>query len=232
MNVPNIGRFVAAAVVTAWALLIAPVPSVSAVSSASAGSCPDIEVLFARGTGEPPGVGGIGRAFVDSLRSKVEPKSMAVYAVDYPATTDFPTAMSGIDDASSHIEHTAANCSDTKMVLGGFSQGAAIMGFVTSASVPDGAPGDAPHPMPLDVANHVVAVALFGLPSAQFMDSIGQPPIVIGPVYAAKTTQLCAAGDPVCDGGGDWTAHNSYANDGMVDQAASFVASQLNPTTP
>ncbi|MFW3112630.1 putative cutinase [Mycobacterium haemophilum DSM 44634] len=187
-------------------------------------------MVFARGTGEPPGVGGIGQTFVDSLRSKVGGKSMTVYGVNYPASTDFLTAMSGIDDAGSHVEHMAAGCPNTKMVLGGFSQGAAVMGFVTSAAIPDGAPSDAPKPMPPDIADHVAAVVLFGMPSEGFMNSIGAPPIAIGPLYAPRTTQLCASGDPVCSGGGDWAAHNSYVDDGMVEQAADFAASRLQAT--
>ena len=51
-------------------LLGAPVPS------ASAQPCPDVEVIFARGTGEPPGVGGVGQAFVDALRSEAGGKSV------------------------------------------------------------------------------------------------------------------------------------------------------------
>jgi cutinase len=113
------------------------------------------------------------------------------------------------------------------MVLGGFSQGAAVKGFVTSAAIPDAAHADAPKLMSPDVANHVAAVALFGTPSNRFMNQIGAPPIAIGPLYIPKTTQLCAAGDPVCSDGGDWAAHNSYTNDGMVDGAASFVAGHL-----
>ena len=215
---------------TTCALLIAPAPSASAVPSASNGSCPDVEVVFARGTSEPPGVGATGQAFVDSLRSKIGPKSMSVYAVDYPATMDFPTAMSGIEDAGRHVQRMAADCPKTKMVLGGFSQGAAIMGFVTSAAIPDGAPADTPRPMSADVANHVAAVTLFGTPSAQFMSSIGQPPIGIGPLYAAKTTELCSAGDPICSGGGDWGAHDGYPNDPTVHQAATFAADRINQT--
>ncbi|MDT5225019.1 MAG: cutinase, partial [Mycobacterium sp.] len=38
---------------------------------AAASACPDVEVVFARGTTEPPGVGGIGQAFVDSVRSNL-----------------------------------------------------------------------------------------------------------------------------------------------------------------
>jgi hypothetical protein len=221
-------RFACAALVTIWALATAPAPDVSAAPSVSAAGCPDVEVVFARGTGEPAGVGEIGQTFVDSLRSKIGPKSMAVYAVNYPATMDFPTAIDGINDARVHVEHTAATCPNTKMVLGGFSQGAAVMGFVTSAAVPDGAPSGAPRPMPPDVANHVAAVALFGTPSSNFMNSVGAPPLVIGPLYMAKTTELCAAGDPVCSDGGDWAAHSAYTDDGMVDQAATFAASHLN----
>ncbi|KAS32779.1 cutinase Cut1, partial [Mycobacterium tuberculosis TKK_03_0096] len=111
--------------------------------------------------------------------------------------------------------------------LGGFSQGAAVMGFVTAAAIPDGAPLDAPRPMPPEVADHVAAVTLFGMPSVAFMHSIGAPPIVIGPLYAEKTIQLCAPGDPVCSSGGNWAAHNGYADDGMVEQAAVFAAGRL-----
>lgn len=95
----NICRFVGAPMVTTWALLFAPVPAASADPpdpTVSDGACPDVEVVFARGTGEPPGVGGIGEDFIDALRSKIGEKSMGVYGVDYPATTDFPTAMAGI----------------------------------------------------------------------------------------------------------------------------------------
>ncbi|OSC39914.1 cutinase family protein [Mycobacterium decipiens] len=214
--------------VTTWALLFAPALSASAEPSASAGACPDVEVVFARGTGEPPGVGVIGEDFVDALRSKIGGKSMKVYGVDYPATTDFPTALAGIDDAGTHVEQTAASCPKTKLVLGGFSQGAAVMGFVTSAAIPEGAPVDAPRPMPPEVADHVAAVTLFGMPSVQFMNSIGAPPIVIGPLYAEKTIQLCAPDDPVCSSGGNWAAHNGYADDGLVEQAAAFAASRLS----
>ena len=40
------------------------------VPFAGADCCPDIEMVFARGTGEPPVVGSVGQAFIDSLRSK------------------------------------------------------------------------------------------------------------------------------------------------------------------
>jgi cutinase len=210
--------------VTTWALLIAP----TGIPSASAGPCPDVEVVYARGTNEPPGVGGIGQAFVDSLRAQVGTKSVGVYAVNYPASTDFPTGVDGINDASAHVQYMAATCPNTRMVLGGFSQGAAVIGFATADVVPDGVvASDVPKPMPPAVADHVAAVALFGKPSDRFMRAIGQPPIAIGPLYKAKTTNLCASDDPVCSDGGDWAAHGLYAEDGMVGQAATFAASRV-----
>jgi cutinase len=196
--------------------------------TASAAPCPDVEVVFARGTFAPQGLGGIGQEFVDSVRAKVGTKSVGVYAVVYPASTNFPSAVDGIRDAANHIEGMAASCPNTKMVLGGYSQGAAVVGFVTANAVPGGVdPADVPKPMPASVADHVAAVAMLGTPDTQFMDMIGQPPVTVGPLYAGKAIQLCAPGDPICSDGDDGAAHTSYTKIGLTDQAAAFVASKV-----
>lgn len=91
------------------ALLLGPA-LVGPAAPAAADSCPDVEVVFARGTSEPPGVGRIGQSFVDTLRSRLAAKSVGVYPVNYPATTDFPTAADGISDAGAHVQQMAANC--------------------------------------------------------------------------------------------------------------------------
>jgi cutinase len=231
MSARHIARLLAAVVATTWALVNAPVPSASAQPSATVQPCPDVEVVFARGTYEPPGVGGVGQEFVDALRTQVGERSLGVYAVNYPASTDFPTAVDGVRDASAHIRSTAANCPDTKIVLGGFSQGAAVMGFVTSAAVPDGIPDgvtNIPEVMPPEVADRVAAVALFGRPSNQFMSLIGAPPVAIGPLYADKTIDLCVDNDPICANQGDGANHNLYGVNGMVGEAAAFAVSRLD----
>ena len=146
-------------------------------------------MVFARGTTEAPGLGPTGDAFVDSLRPLVGTKSLGVYPVDYPATTDFPRAIDGVQDASAHIESMAANCPNTSIVLGGFSQGAAVAGFVTANAVPDGAPDFTPNPMPADVAKHVAAVALFGKPNDRFMHAINQPDVNVGPLVRRQDRQ-------------------------------------------
>jgi cutinase len=219
----HIADAIGAAAVAVCAIQVAPIPA------AHAAPCPDAEIVFARGTTEAPGVGPTGEAFVEALRSQVGGKSVGVYAVNYPATTDFPTAVNGIADARAHVLSTVANCPRTKMVLGGFSQGAAVMGFVTADVVPDGVSAlDVPEPMPPEVADHVAAVALFGKPSTRFMRAIREPEIAIGPNYVAKTIDLCVPDDLVCTSDGrSFAAHQLYAETGMAAQAAAFAASQL-----
>jgi cutinase len=218
----QLARLFGVAAVTTGALLATPIPS------ASAQPCPDVEVVFARGTFEPPGVGGIGRSFVDAVRAQATGKTVSVYPVNYPASTDFRTAVQGIRDAANRVEATAAGCPDTKIVLGGFSQGAAVAGFVTSEAVPNGADAEeVPDPLPPEVADHIVAVALFGKPSPKFMQLIDTPPVEIGNLYAAKTIDLCVANDPICADNGDGANHSLYNVNGMTDRAAAFAVSKL-----
>jgi hypothetical protein len=225
MRVRRIALFVVPAV-AGLAPLFAPAPP------ASAQPCPDVDLVFARGTTEDPGVGPTGEAFVNSLRPRLGPKSMTVYPVAYPASMDFHAALDGINDASAHIRSITASCPDTKLVLGGFSQGAAVTGFVTANVIPDGAPTGVPNPLPAEVADHVAAVALFGKPNARFMEAINEPQIVVGPLYTGKTIDLCVPDDAICSSGTDFNAHTQYAETGLVDQAAGFVSSRLLASLP
>ncbi len=209
-----IAGFLAAGVVIAGAVLNAAI----SIPSAAAAPCPDVEVVFARGTTEPPGVGGVGQAFVDSLRQQAGGRSVGVYAVNYPATDDFrPSIRAGAGDASGRVQYMAANCPNTRMVLGGYSQGAAVMDVITSQ-------------MPPEVANHVAAVAVFGnpSPSGTFMRRLSADALPgIGPLYIPKTIDLCMPGDPICTTGFSMGPHVQYVQSGMTSQAASFAASRL-----
>lgn len=228
-------RLSAPAAVAAWGLS-AWLLSDSGAPAASAQPCPAVEVVFARGTGEPPGVGPTGQAFVDNLQQRVGPRSFGVYPVNYPANDQWDTAIDGIRDAADHVVATASNCPQTKMVLGGYSQGAAVMGFVTSPAVPDGVdPATVPKPLDPSVANHVAAVILFGTPNERAMNFLHEPPIAIGPAYQGKTLQLCAFEDPVCSDGMNFAAYDSYTDDTtMIDQGAAFAADRVQgrPSTP
>jgi cutinase len=183
---------------------------------ANAAACPDVEVVFARGTTEPPGVGGIGQAFVDALRSNVGGRAVGVYAVNYPASNDFVRSTpAGADDASAHLRSMAANCPNTRMVLGGYSQGAAVIDLATTATP--------------EAVDHVAAAALFGAPSSSFSDTLSPGPLpTIGAPYSGKTINLCVPNDPICfEGGRDMRAHGAYVQTGMVAQAAAFAADHL-----
>lgn len=224
------GLFGAAALTTS-----ALVSSPFGVPSASAAPCPDVQVLFARGTDEAPGVGNVGQAFVDALRTDAAGKSVDVYPVNYPASKDFPTAAEGVIDARNHVSDMVKSCPNTKIVLGGYSQGAAVMGYVTADSIPGGfrPPAQVNGPMPREVAAHIPAVALFGKPTAEFLKSAGGPPLAIGSNYTAKTIDLCNAGDPICQpGGNNDAAHVMYAVNGTPGQAADFVMQRIGPAGP
>jgi cutinase len=209
----------------------------SAQAHASDDSCASVEVVFARGTFEAPGVGATGQAFVDALNARLPGKTVDVYAVNYPASLDFGQAADGIADASNKIETIAASCPNTKIVLGGYSQGAAVAGYTTTDTVPAGfaLPAGITGTMPPAIAPHVAAVVLFGTPDTWFLNLADRnaPPITVGQLYTAKTLQLCATGDPVCFPGGlERAAHSSYKDNGMADQAADFAARQLIAPAP
>jgi len=215
--------FVAAAL-TAAAAVVAPVVMPSSTAGlggalpvAKAADCPDIEVVFARGTNDTPGLGRIGNAFVSSLRNKVGGRSVGAYAVSYPASFDFLAAAGGANDASGHIQWMVDNCPNTRLVLGGYSQGAAVIDVI--AAVPFPAVGFNA-PLPPNVPEHVAAVAVFGNPSAK----LGLP-LTSSPVYGSRAIDLCNPGDPICGDGNSVQAHRAY--EGPANDAANFVAGLL-----
>lgn len=214
----RIAALTAAPLLLAALLLIAPAVSPSAVTlpSANAQACPDIDVTFARGTGEPPGIGRVGQSFVDDLRGRVGGRSVTAYAVVYPANFDFLDAAWGANDASAHLQWMANNCPNTKLVLGGYSQGAAVMDIL--AAVPFPALGFT-NPLPPNVPPRVAAVAVFGNPSTK----LGLP-MTVSPVWGGRSIDLCNVGDPICSGGDNLQAHKVYESVGLTNQAAGFVA--------
>lgn len=230
------GRLVAAP-----ALAMAALPIM--IPAADSQPCPDIGVVFARGTSEPPGVGGVGQRFVESLRAQVVPRTVGVHGVNYPASSNFTggtaftmNVVEGMRDETNHLRGVVAACPNTRMVLGGYSQGAVVTALTTSGVLPADVPvGAAPPPIPADVADNVAAVVLFGMPAGWSATKYRAPVIDVGPSYAARAIELCAPGDTVCSGApatGSSAAHQQYATNGMADQAATFAAGQLAHAAP
>ena len=220
----------------AMTTLLAAAITAPAISNAEAddGSCAQVEVIFARGTLEPPGPGATGQAFTDALTSRLGGTAVNVYPVNYPASLSFSQAADGVVDAANKVLNTVATCPNTKIVLGGYSQGAAIAAYMTADSIPPGytLPEGISGPLPPSVAPHVAAVALFGKPSNGFLNLVDHdaPPINIGPLYANKTIDLCTPADPVCSSGQGFSraAHSAYKTNGMTDQAADFAVAAIN----
>lgn len=197
----------------------AGIASPLATPPANAVVCNDIEVVFARGTLEPPGIGRVGEAFVNELRNRVGNRSIGVYAVNYPATYDFLAAADGANDASAHIQNVVNSCPNTRLVLGGYSQGAAIIDVITAVPFPV---IGFTNPLPPGVSNRVAALVVFGNPSTR----LGLP-LTTSLVYGSRAIDLCNPGDPVCSNGDNVPAHRSYGPDGSAGRAAAFAASLL-----
>src|SRR6201993_4569893 len=198
----RLAGFAAAAFLAAGFVLVpAAAPFPAAIPAASA-ACPDAEVVFARGREEPPGLGAVGDALVNSLRGKTR-VSVGAYGVNYPANI---TVDSGANDISAHLQAMAKSCPNTREVLGGYSLGAEVVDVATWGRIPPG------------VDQNVAAVALFGNGTRN-----------IAPAFAGKTIDQCAQGDPICGRGLVWAAHlqPSYIGSGLVDQAAGFAAGRL-----
>lgn len=206
-----------AVLLTASAAIIAPA-SLGAVAPADADGCSDIEVVFARGTNEDPGLGRVGNAFVGALRGKVGGRSVGTYAVNYPASYDFLAAANGANDASGHIQWMMDNCPNTRLVLGGYSQGAAVIDVISAVPFPAVGFNS---PLPPNAPDHVAAIAVFGNPSTK----LGLP-ITSSPVWGPRSIDLCNGGDPICGPGEDVEAHRAYTG-GPTNQAAGFVAGLL-----
>lgn len=222
--------------VTAATLAAGGATAVANLSSANATAdgCPEVLVIFARGTFEGPGAGKVGDPFVAAIRSRASQRTVVdEHPVNYPASLDFPRVVDGVIDASDTIRSVAQSCPATKMVLGGYSQGAAVAAYTTFDHLPPNydLPAGIAGPLSPEVASHVAAVVLFGLPTdgvVSLLDSQA-PPIVIGAPFNGKVLQLCNPGDPVCEPGGrDRPAHSAYVDNGSIDQAADFAAAALH----
>ena len=148
-----------------------------------------------------------------------------MYAVRYPADNQIDV---GANDMSAHIQNMAANCPDTRIVLGGYSLGAAVTDVVLA--VPFSFFGF-DNPLPPEMEQHIAAVALFGNGSAvgraRSRTSTRSTPT--GPSSCA-TAPIRSAIPPTPTRGrrtGPTTSAKAYINAGMVNQAADFVAGRL-----
>ncbi|KAJ4405816.1 hypothetical protein N0V82_010246 [Gnomoniopsis sp. IMI 355080] len=175
------------------------------------GSCGDVMVIFARGTGEPGNIGAlVAPQFYDKLVSALDGKSVSMQGIDssaYPAVVaDYFTGGSetGAEAMASFVNQSLISCPDVPIVMSGWSQGAQVVHKAAGLVGPE-------------MMGSVSSVVTFGDPdSTSTIDGID----------TSKVLVICHEGDDVCSFG-DFLGplHFTYAKD--TPEAASFVASNL-----
>lgn len=207
-----------AALAGAACLVAVPV----AAPVAAAAGCPEAQVIFARGTNEPPGLGRVGQSFVDSLRGQADGLDIGAYPVNYNASSLQIHTGDGATDVISHVKSMASSCPATKLVLGGYSQGADVIDIVSGAPIGGITWGS---PLPAEYAKNVAAVVVFGDVGSRS----GRPLAARSPLFGSKVIDLCNPVDPICHAGpgNEWTGHSEGYVPVYTTQAAAFVASKL-----
>ncbi|MEM6104724.1 cutinase family protein [Mycobacterium sp. 050272] len=213
------GRLVglgASALVIAAGLLATPSAPV-----ARAFDCPDVEVIFARGTNEPAGLGRVGDALVDSLRQQTG-LNILPYGVNYAASKLQLHGGDGANDTIDRVKKSVETCPNTKIVLGGYSQGASVMDIV--AGVPIGGISWG-NKLPPQYADNIAAVVTFG----DVADRAGGTLPTQSALLGSKAMDYCNPNDPICHAGpgNEWSGHTEGYVPVYTTQAAQFVASKL-----
>ncbi|MCM6772160.1 cutinase family protein [Nocardia sp. CDC159] len=179
--------------------------------------CAAVDVVVARGTGEPGHLGSeVGDPFYAVLRDRL-PMSTSAYRVNYPADlTDSLSIGRGSADLVAHLAHQAAVCPGQRFVLVGYSQGAAVVHTALGTGVTLDVPGAVRAGG--ELGGRIAAVLLFGDP----LRLIGWH---LPDAYLWRSGNYCTPGDPVCAGGMNPAAHVAYGGDFVA--AATLAADQL-----
>ena len=113
-------------------------------------------------------------------------------------------------------------CPNTKIVLGGYSQGATVMDIV--AGVPIGGINFG-STLPPQYANNIAAVVTFGDVADRAGGSLPTQSAMLG----SKAADYCNPNDPICHAGqgNEWSGHTEGYVPVYTTQAAAFVAPKL-----
>ncbi|KEY64790.1 hypothetical protein S7711_08069 [Stachybotrys chartarum IBT 7711] len=177
------------------------------------GGCKPIIMIFARGSTEVGNMGTIcGPPTAQGVKANFGADNVAVQGVDYGAllSTNFLPGgadPAGIREMKSLIATANSDCPDSMLVVGGYSQGAAL----THRAVED---------LPQAQKDQIVAAFTFG--DTQNTQDDGQIPNF----PQSKTNIICNPGDAVCAGTLTILApHLTYGT--RADEQVDFITSAL-----
>ncbi|KAH8174065.1 cutinase domain-containing protein [Sarocladium implicatum] len=151
------------------------------------GGCRDIIMIWARGSTEVGNMGTVvGPPTGNALKQKYGADRVAVEGVPYGALISTNALPGGTDSRSAGqmrtlIEQAASQCPDSALVVGGYSQGAAV----THRAVEN---------LPQETKDKIAAAFMYG--DTQNTQDRGQ----IKGFDPAKTNIICNTGDAVCTG--------------------------------
>lgn len=213
--------------VSAAAAAVLATPSENSAIATAAG-CPDVDVSFARGTNDSPGLGDVGKAFTEELTDRLAGKSVDIYAVNYPASFDWVRAGDGANDMSYHVQEVARNCPNTQFVLGGFSQGAAVVDVLFGTN---GTGLTFNNPLPTDLEKRVAAIVLIGNPKNWQVAGMNLD-LSIRDDQRSKIIDICNPGDGICDpNGGGLGPHMQYKSDGSAASSSTSTTASGVPAS-
>jgi hypothetical protein len=233
MNLPS-PRSLAAAAAALACLGLWMLARTSEVSAVAAG-CAPVQVIAARGSGDPDedGPGKTLRPFLEQLEQLADPGVVDGEGLPYPAVSIVrpegagyvKSVNTGVENLVQLAKNRAHSCAGEKLVLAGFSQGAQVVHTAL--------------PHLTSVASHIGAVVLFGDPhfdphsraargtySPRRHGILGLPDHDF-PAPFAHVASYCKGGDWICQGEPNTTtAHGQYAPK-VTAEAAQAVADWL-----
>jgi hypothetical protein len=213
-------------------LVVAPL---TFAAQAPGGSCPDVEIIGARGTTERPGLGVLLGPLAQQL-TRALPQSVRTTAVDYPASFNYQASVrQGVTALAADVNRTAAACARTRFVLMGYSQGANVVGDALAGRSVRGRAAGQPA-IPAALSKRVAAVIMFGDPTFTAGESFnvtdGNRSGILArgdgrlDAVAGRTRSFCNRNDRFCQGGTSLAAHLDYAK--FFGDAIEFTQGQLD----
>ncbi|KAL7621746.1 hypothetical protein AAE478_009073 [Parahypoxylon ruwenzoriense] len=177
------------------------------------GGCRAVILIFARGTNQDGNIGDDpGPQTINQLKEALGADTVAAQGVDYPALLIDNLRPGGCDPEDTDnmralITQAATQCPSSKLVVSGYSQGAALVHrSVESASA--------------NVKDRIFAAVTFG--DTQKAQDDGRVP----DFDASKTLILCHNGDRVCEGTLIVTdAHHDYHD--LAPDAVDFILGKV-----